>query len=373
MSDIYSELIVPIECAPADFPSIGSGFVFHRIRDIAYVVTCAHVMSDTDDSCQILVDDLPATVVAKGDPKGLDLAILEVRDLRASLDLTFQQSVQAGTPVKIWGFYKDSPTPYKKLQSIKAVFVEQVLVKGKKQQRGEAWNFDIISGELKPGYSGSPAINSNNEVVGIVFYSEGAKRGCAFGVKTLLLVINDAIQSIIEANKVEKEELAKCEGEKTFIEAQIEERRAIHLQERDNSLDILYQERRRLKSLIEEHNRRWRPEIEKYNEEIRIMQEQIKSFAEGTTEYGIFKNEIEIRESRIIDIGKLISALVREISLSHQEEDNIINITNQKIEPEKEVLKEQVDLLKKRQREVDEKLQINKEKLVLLQQLRTLS
>ena len=59
---------------------IGTGFAFHREQNFTYLLTCPHVVEDMGGKNNVLVDNIPAEIVAIGDIRGFDLAILRVAE-----------------------------------------------------------------------------------------------------------------------------------------------------------------------------------------------------------------------------------------------------------------------------------------------------
>ena len=54
----------------------GTGFILHKNATSTFVVSCAHVIQDVIHSNQLMVENHLASVIAIGDEKGLDLAVL---------------------------------------------------------------------------------------------------------------------------------------------------------------------------------------------------------------------------------------------------------------------------------------------------------
>ena len=65
-----------------------------------YLLTCAHVVEDVGGKENVLVNDIPTEVLAIGDVKNFDLAVLGVKNLEVELfSLT---SLSASENVKFW-------------------------------------------------------------------------------------------------------------------------------------------------------------------------------------------------------------------------------------------------------------------------------
>lgn len=60
---------------------IGTGFAFYQEDNYTYLLTCAHVVEDVGGEENVLVNNIPAEVLATGDITGFDLAVLRVENL----------------------------------------------------------------------------------------------------------------------------------------------------------------------------------------------------------------------------------------------------------------------------------------------------
>ncbi|MGD1698584.1 trypsin-like peptidase domain-containing protein [Dapis sp. BLCC M229] len=64
---------------------IGTGFAFYQENNYTYFLTCAHVVEDVGGEENVLVNNIRAKVLAIGDVKGFDLAVLRVEKLNVPL------------------------------------------------------------------------------------------------------------------------------------------------------------------------------------------------------------------------------------------------------------------------------------------------
>ncbi|NEQ41018.1 MAG: trypsin-like peptidase domain-containing protein [Okeania sp. SIO3I5] len=148
---------------------IGTGFAFHREEDITYLLTCAHVVEDMGGKNNVLVNNILAEIVAIGDIRGFDLAVLQVRKLDhiPLLKLTiFSSQIEKDLNIKIWGNYLYGEEKKILFQPVEGII--EMSKKIKVIQSGEKvtfWKLQIQEGRLQKGYSGSPVIDSETGLV----------------------------------------------------------------------------------------------------------------------------------------------------------------------------------------------------------------
>ena len=174
---------------------IGSGFAFYRVDNYTYLLTCAHVVEDVGGEENVLVNNIPAEVVATGDVKGFDLAVLRVEKLNIPIFQLVSLSEAENQKFRIAGHYL-----YGENKNVMLETVDGTL--GKKRfarQNNEtviAWNLLINEGDvaaarlrqrLRKGYSGAPVvILETGHVLGIAMTmeNEGAE-GLAISIEAL--------------------------------------------------------------------------------------------------------------------------------------------------------------------------------------------
>jgi GUN4-like/Trypsin-like peptidase domain len=178
--------------AKDDRTDIGTGFVVicqDEAQDeaVAYVVTCAHVVNAIGQD-NIQVDDLDATVIANGrnsKSDGLDLAVLKVKGLKIrTLDrMTDAQKQDSFTS---YGYYDfDNKGTYRR-DTIEGKLEKQTTVRSNRKDI-LAWDLVVTGSDpLKPGCSGAPVLNQQNEVIAVVTHEllEG-KKGAAISIGAL--------------------------------------------------------------------------------------------------------------------------------------------------------------------------------------------
>ncbi|NES69184.1 MAG: SUMF1/EgtB/PvdO family nonheme iron enzyme [Okeania sp. SIO2D1] len=166
---------------------IGTGFAFYGADNYTYLLTCAHVVEDVGGEENVLVNNIPAEVVATGDVKGFDLAVLGVEKLNVPLLQLISLSEAENQKFRIAGHYL-----YGENKNVMLETVDGTL--GKKRfarQNNEtviAWNLLINEGDrLRKGYSGAPVVNlETGHVLGIATNMENdGSKGLAISVEAL--------------------------------------------------------------------------------------------------------------------------------------------------------------------------------------------
>ena len=165
----------------------GTGFVIYQDDDLAYLLTCAHVVDDVGGAENIDVEGASATVVAYGSAAELDLAVLCVAGQLNKTPLSLQPAGDKDSQFLTAGFQKFSNRfLVRPLQGILGQTVA-LAVRGQ-ADRVRAWDLKIEDEyQLQPGYSGSPVLDqASNKVLGIVSHRQGqGERGLAISVEAL--------------------------------------------------------------------------------------------------------------------------------------------------------------------------------------------
>ncbi|MFE4107829.1 trypsin-like peptidase domain-containing protein [Almyronema epifaneia] len=164
----------------------GTGFVIRRSSGAVYILTCAHVVKDVGGESHIYVDGMSATVATSGEPEGLDLAVLKVEGLWQKPPLKLRCSGDRSHTIETIGFQKfDS---YRQRRSLSGKLGNQVALHAHSGDRIQAWDLQITDNHpLKPGYSGSPVIDTGSEtVIGVVSHLQGqGEFGLAISIEAL--------------------------------------------------------------------------------------------------------------------------------------------------------------------------------------------
>jgi TIR domain/Trypsin-like peptidase domain len=161
--------------------TLGTGFALHRDEQLSYtyIVTCAHVIeaeTNKGKAEKIRVDSLygkrDAEIISLGSRIDLDLAILAVKDLKSLPLLSPSSHITEEMPVKIPGTQLITEAKIPKTETLEGHL-------GKTIRLGrwrESWIIEQLDRKELQGYSGSPAIDLNDNVFGIVSTEQG--EGC---------------------------------------------------------------------------------------------------------------------------------------------------------------------------------------------------
>ncbi|KKD39293.1 S1 family peptidase [Limnoraphis robusta] len=174
---------------------IGTGFAIHRDQDQTYLVTCAHVIKDVGGEDSVLVNGIPAKVLALGDVQGFDLAILQAEGL-SNLPLLhlITLSGEEKRTIKIAGYYLYSGNKQHSCKTIEGICSETgevVQLIEKSLERAAVLELRMSQeNQLQAGYSGSPVIDQEtSRVLGVVTHMEKeGKIGRAISIAALLKI-----------------------------------------------------------------------------------------------------------------------------------------------------------------------------------------
>ncbi len=190
-----SASVVRIMSVDTENTDFGTGFVIARdaAEDVAFVVTCAHVVRSVKPAPMIYM--LPATIVAIDESERIDLAVLRVVGLDEITPLETQHSVDENCTVTIPGWSRYGKHP--RLLSLDAKLDRKTYIDGTApRQRLDAWAVavsDTCNYPLQGGYSGAPVIDPDSgKVVAVVYLAEdNGKRGMAVSISALALIWSD--------------------------------------------------------------------------------------------------------------------------------------------------------------------------------------
>lgn len=165
----------------------GTGFVIYQDEEMAYLLTCAHVVDDVGGESAIDVEGAPAVVMAYGSAAELDLAVLRVPSRVDKLPLPLQPTGDKDSRFLTAGFQKfGSHFLVRPLQGVLGQTVA-LAIRGQ-ADRVRAWDLKIEDDyQLQPGYSGSPVLDqASGTVLGVVSHRQGqGERGLAISVEAL--------------------------------------------------------------------------------------------------------------------------------------------------------------------------------------------
>lgn len=189
MSSELLNATVLITSSDPEKSGFGSGFVVRRTGDIAYIVTCAHVIRDVGAN-SILVNNVAGTVVVTGDHLKLDLAVLKVERFsgEATLLVCCQKSLSSNQKIKLVGHRTlDRRSKDFLTEEVNGTLISITQVTAESPYNpARAWKFNINEGDVQNGYSGSPAVNpSTKAVLGVVSHRIQEGVGIAISIEQL--------------------------------------------------------------------------------------------------------------------------------------------------------------------------------------------
>jgi hypothetical protein len=205
MSNNFSDSIVLVTSKAQENTSLGTGFVVFQDKNqgLTYLLTCAHVVDAVGGKEQVKAANFPAKVVASGEAKEIDLAVLQVEGLLDKLPLRLCIASGEGKPFVIIGYYKFSGK--KAFRKLSGTLGSQFgFSSNDNSQNFNAWDLKIISDEhyLEPGYSGSPVIDQANNglVLGVVSDRTGnGDKGVAISIEALKEVWKEMPRNLISS------------------------------------------------------------------------------------------------------------------------------------------------------------------------------
>lgn len=174
----------------SDPNNFGTGFVIFNNHQEAFVLTCTHVINEIGKE-NIRVQEYPAELIAFDDETGFDIAILKVNTSIPNPALPSKIDVQANCEINIPGFYLQGKQ--KKLKNLKGNLGGQAKILSFDKGRATSWDIKLNNGEnLEKGYSGSPLLDTQNTVIGIVNLKIGNQVGQAISLDAISLFWEDA-------------------------------------------------------------------------------------------------------------------------------------------------------------------------------------
>ncbi|MGB3508345.1 MAG: SUMF1/EgtB/PvdO family nonheme iron enzyme, partial [Microcoleaceae cyanobacterium] len=208
---------------------IGTGFAFYREDNYTYLLTCAHVIDDVGGEENVLVNNIPAKVLATGDIQGFDLAVLRVENLNnIPLLQLISLSEAENRKFRIVGHYLYGEEKKIILETVDGTLGKKRFAR-QNNRRVAAWNLSINEGDrLRKGYSGAPVVDlETGHVLGVATNMEkdGAE-GLAISVEALKKIwpqMPSAVSyfylekfDVITVNS-EGEEINRCSDEAVFF------------------------------------------------------------------------------------------------------------------------------------------------------------
>jgi adenylate kinase family enzyme len=184
--------IVLITSKRTDRNDIGTGFVIHQDESASYIVTCAHVVN-TITKENVRVREKDATVIAYGWESGkdsLDLAVIRVEGLILP-PLKLQTNAIKQDSFSTQGYFYFDQQITIKIAEVQGILKQEdtlSIKQGKDFIKG--WELEITSEKLlQAGYSGSPILNQQQEVIGVVTHElDNGRKGAAISIDALAKV-----------------------------------------------------------------------------------------------------------------------------------------------------------------------------------------
>ena len=190
--------IVQITSSIADNRNFGTGFVIYRVEAETFVVTCAHVVRDVGGRECIQVAGLPASVIAEGEPDGIDIAVLKVAGLVNLIPLALSLFEPKPPAITVRGYSEYGR--YRTVRDLTGQVGKRFEIESLDHtNRVEAWDFAITDDDsLERGYSGSPVFDQNSgNVIGVVIARRDESRGSAISITALVEVWPDLPSNLV--------------------------------------------------------------------------------------------------------------------------------------------------------------------------------
>ena len=170
MRESLLDAVVLITSSRPDNRGFGTGFPFYRAGQTTYIATCAHVVIDVGSEFVMINEKTQASVVAIGSEGSIDIAVL------------------CATGLSERPLLPPNAKRYQ-LKPLSGTFVKQTYEIGVTDARIlTIWDLKIKADyyQLQGGNSGSPVVDENGSVVGIISNRQGeGDRGTAFSIEHL--------------------------------------------------------------------------------------------------------------------------------------------------------------------------------------------
>ncbi|NES03575.1 MAG: SUMF1/EgtB/PvdO family nonheme iron enzyme [Okeania sp. SIO2F4] len=188
---------------------IGTGFAFYRDDNYTYLLTCAHVVEDVGGEENVLVNNIRAKVLATGDVKGFDLAVLGVEKLNVPLFQLISLSEAENRKFQTAGHYLYGEEKKILLETVDGTLGKKRFAR-QNNERVAVWNLLINEGDrLRKGYSGAPVVDlETGRVLGVATNMEkDGVEGLAISVEALSKIWSGMPPAIFQQIKSFTEDL----------------------------------------------------------------------------------------------------------------------------------------------------------------------
>lgn len=169
INKIYNSVVVVETYNKGTLISTGSGFVFEKNENTAYIMTNHHVIEDANDVKVTFLDGTITDAVIKGSDEYADIAVLEIDSSLVKQVATIDSSedIELGDTVFTIGApmgKEYAGTVTRGILSGKDRLVSVSISGG-----SEDWIMNVMQTDaaINPGNSGGPLCNVNGEVIGI--------------------------------------------------------------------------------------------------------------------------------------------------------------------------------------------------------------
>jgi WD40 repeat protein len=165
----------------------GTGFIIYRDHLGTYVLTCKHVLEDVGGVRKVRVSGITDVEIEDCD-ESFDLLVLRVSSFFTEQIFPLCASGNEGKEFVTAGFYKFDGGKNPRIKRIEGKLGKLEEIQSRESgHRITAWDLRIADDNfLKPGYSGSPVIDENGYVLGVVSHLRGkGEQGSAISIKSL--------------------------------------------------------------------------------------------------------------------------------------------------------------------------------------------
>ncbi|NEP84717.1 MAG: SUMF1/EgtB/PvdO family nonheme iron enzyme, partial [Okeania sp. SIO3B3] len=189
MSNLEESIVLVTSASDNSFKAdvIGTGFAFYQEDNYTYLLTCAHVVEDVGGEENVLVNNIPAEVLAIGDVKGFDLAVLGVEKLNVPLFQLISLSEAKNRKFRTAGHYLYGEEKKILLETVDGTLGKKRFAR-QNDERVAVWNLLINEGDrLRKGYSGAPVVDlKTGGILGVATNMEkNGGEGLAISVEAL--------------------------------------------------------------------------------------------------------------------------------------------------------------------------------------------